>query len=74
MYSKIGKAAIKLGKIVYKKGVKALSENFFGINDIGFFSAEGLDIDGADVGRIMDEAKECIANSVKNKFSRGDKT
>ena len=26
MYSKIGKAAIKLGKIVYKKGVKALSE------------------------------------------------
>ena len=26
VYSKIGKAAIKLGKIVYKKGVKALSE------------------------------------------------
>ena len=42
--------------------VKALAENFFGINDISFFSAEGLDIFGADVKSIMDEAKECISN------------
>lgn len=42
--------------------VKALAENFFGINDITFYSAEGLDIDGADVDSIMNEAKECITN------------
>lgn len=40
--------------------VKALAENFFGINDISFYSAEGLDIFGADVKSIMDEAKELI--------------
>ena len=45
--------------------VKALSENFFGINDVSFYSAEGLDIDGADVRHIMDEAKERITNSYK---------
>jgi FMN-dependent NADH-azoreductase len=42
--------------------VKALAENFFGINDISFYSAEGLDIFGADVKFIMDEAKERISN------------
>ena len=42
--------------------VKALAENFFGINDIYFYSAEGLDIFGADVKAIMDEAKERISN------------
>ena len=46
--------------------VKALAENFFGINDISFYSAEGLDIFGADVKSIMDEAKERISNSYKN--------
>ena len=46
--------------------VKALAENFFGINDISFYSAEGLDIFGADVKGIMDEAKERITNSYKN--------
>ncbi len=40
--------------------VKALAENFFGIADIKFFSAEGLDIYGADVQKIMNEAKEDI--------------
>ena len=40
--------------------VKALAENFFGINEISFYSAEGLDIFGADVNFIMDEAKERI--------------
>ena len=42
--------------------IKALAENFFGINDISFYSAEGLDIFGADISRIMDEAKERISN------------
>ncbi len=46
--------------------VKALAENFFCINDISFYSAEGLDISGADIKSIMDEAKECIINSYKN--------
>ena len=40
--------------------VKALAENFFGIADIKFFSAEGLDIYGADIEKIMNEAKEDI--------------
>ena len=46
--------------------VKALAENFFGINDISFFTAEGLDIFGADIKSIMDEAKERILNSYEN--------
>ena len=40
--------------------VKALAENFFGINDISFYSSEGLDIFGADVKEIMDESKRKI--------------
>lgn len=42
--------------------VKALAENFFGINDVCFCSAEGLDIFGADIQGIMEEAKERISN------------
>ena len=42
--------------------VKALAENFFGVNDVSFYSAEGLDIYGADVEGIMSEAKERISN------------
>ena len=42
--------------------VKALAEIFYGINDVCFYSAEGLDIFGADVKSIMDEAKERISN------------
>ena len=41
--------------------IKALAENFFGINDISFYSAEGLDIFGADVQAIMSETKKQIA-------------
>ena len=37
--------------------VKALSSGFFGIRDIKFFSAEGLDIQGADVTSIMKKSK-----------------
>ena len=44
--------------------VKALAENFFGIKDISFYSAEGLDIFGADVKGIMDEAKKKITNQL----------
>lgn len=42
--------------------VKALSKGFFGIGDISFFSAEGLDIYGADVAAIMQKAKDDINN------------
>lgn len=45
--------------------VKALAESFFGINDVSFYSAEGLDIFGADAKAIMDKAKEYITNSFK---------
>ena len=40
--------------------VKALAENFFGIEDVKCFTAEGLDIFGADVQKIMNDAKEHI--------------
>ena len=45
--------------------VKALAENFFEIEKIGFFSAEGLDIFGADVNGIMDEAKKKIDEIIR---------
>ena len=44
--------------------VKALAENFFGINDISFYSAEGLDIFGADIEGIMAEAKKKITSEL----------
>lgn len=40
--------------------VKALSTAFFGISDVKFFSAQGLDIYGADVSCIMQKAKESM--------------
>ena len=40
--------------------VKALCTNFFGIEDVVCFTAEGLDIYGADVTSIMNEAKKNI--------------
>ncbi len=40
--------------------VKALAKGFFGITDVSFFSAEGLDIYGADVTAIMQKAKDNI--------------
>ena len=43
--------------------VKALAESFYGINDVSLYSAEGLDIYGADVEGIMNKSKELIANS-----------
>ena len=44
--------------------IKALAESFFGIEESCFFSAEGLDIFGADVQTIMNEAKERISNLI----------
>lgn len=40
--------------------IKAVAEAFFGIGNVRFFSAEGLDIYGADVEKIMQNAKENI--------------
>lgn len=40
--------------------IKALTTGFFGINNVSFFSAEGLDIYGADVEAIMSKAKANI--------------
>lgn len=40
--------------------IKALATGFFGISDVKFFSAEGLDIYGADVAEILHKAKENI--------------
>lgn len=44
--------------------IKAIAQNFFGIKEVQFFSAEGLDIFGADVTEIMNKAKACITNAV----------
>ena len=41
--------------------VKALAQNFFGIDEIHRYAAEGLDVLGADVDSIMDKAKQEIA-------------
>lgn len=38
--------------------IRALATGFFGITDVKFFSAQGLDIYGADVNCIMQKAKE----------------
>lgn len=38
--------------------IKAVAEGFFGIREVSLFSAEGLDIYGADVEKIMQKAKE----------------
>lgn len=40
--------------------VKALAVNLFGIETVKFFSAEGLDIYGADIEAIMQKAKDNI--------------
>lgn len=40
--------------------VKALAQNFFGINEIHRYAAEGLDIFGADVEKILCNAKTAI--------------
>ena len=38
--------------------VVALAKGFYGIEDVQFVSAQGLDVYGADVGKIIEEAKQ----------------
>ena len=48
--------------------VKSLAHNFYGITDIHLVKAEGLDIDGADPHRILEQAKleiPAILNKVR---------
>ena len=45
--------------------VKALAQNFFGIADIHRYSAEGLDIFGADPEAILQKAKRAIAEDLQ---------
>ena len=40
--------------------IKSLSENFYGINDINYIKAEGLDIWGANIQEILEKAKKDI--------------
>ena len=40
--------------------IKSLAENFYGINDINYIKAEGLDIWGANIQEILEEAKKEI--------------
>ena len=42
--------------------VKALAQNFFGIQDVRKIEAVGLDIRGADVHAIMTAAEEALAD------------
>ena len=42
--------------------VKALSQGFYGINDVRQVRAVGLDIEGADIDAIMDKAVESCNN------------
>ncbi len=40
--------------------VRSLAHTFYGIEDVELIKAEGLDIDGADVEGIMEQARESI--------------
>ena len=40
--------------------IKSLAENFYGINDINYIKAEGLDIFGANIQKILEIAKKDI--------------
>lgn len=49
------------GPIVYNFGfdyVNALAKNFYGIKEVKFVKAEGLDVYGADVNKIIENAKQ----------------
>ena len=40
--------------------IKSLAENFYGINDINYIKAEGLDIWGVNIQEILEKAKKDI--------------
>lgn len=44
--------------------IKAVAEAFFGIGNVRFFSAEGLDIYGADTDGILQKAKKKILDGI----------
>ena len=44
--------------------VKVLAENFYGIKDINYIKAEGLDIWGANTQEILEKAKKDIENTL----------
>ena len=46
--------------------VRAMAKGFFGIGNVKFFSAEGLDIYDADIEKIMQKAKEDILFNIGN--------
>ena len=51
------------GPIIYDFGynyVATLAKNFYGISDIKCLKAEGLDVYGANVAKIMEEAKQLL--------------
>ena len=50
--------------------VKALAHNFFGISDVRSFSAEGLDIYGADVDEIMRLAKAAVSEPFEPSYNK----
>ena len=49
--------------------IKSLATGFFGISDVSFFSAEGLDIYGADVSQKLQRAKESICVTDKEVYT-----
>ena len=56
------------GPIVHNFGyeyVEALSKCFYGIGEVQFVSAQGLDISGADIAKIIEQAKESINLEIK---------
>ena len=49
--------------------IKALAQNFFGIEQVNRYAAEGLDIFGADVEQIMSQAKAAITTPTQDNES-----
>jgi len=43
--------------------IKALAQNYYGIQDVRKIEAIGLDIDGADVNAIMRDAEACLSDT-----------
>ena len=41
--------------------IKALSQNYYGIQDVRLITASGLDVNGADVGAIMRTAEDALS-------------
>jgi FMN-dependent NADH-azoreductase len=55
------------GPIIHNFGyeyVAALAKSFYGIKEVKFISAQGLDIKGADADMIMQKAKGSVKDSL----------